>query len=49
MLVKEVENLRFLAGEQGVVQIVDHAVCYKFLRLDFVMELGVGLFYGERI
>ena len=42
--VKEVENLRFLTGEQGVVQIIDHAVCYKFLKLNFIMELGVGSF-----
>ena len=46
LLVKEVENLRFLSGEQGVVQIIDHAVCYKFLKLNILMELGVGSFFG---
>ena len=45
LLVKEVENLRFLTGEQGVVQIIDFAVSFQFLRLNFIMELGVGSFF----
>ena len=46
LLEKEVENLRFLKGDQGVVQIMDHAVNYEFLKLGIVMELGVASFYG---
>ena len=51
LLVEEVENLRFLKGEQGVIQIKDHAVDNVFLRLSILMELGVGSgsrsFFGE--
>ena len=51
LLVEEVENLRFLKGEQGVVQIKDHAVDNVFLKLNILMELGVGSgsrsFFGE--
>ena len=46
LLVKEVENLCFLKGEQGVVQIIDHAVDDEFLKLGILMELGVGSFFG---
>ena len=46
LLVKEVENLRFLKDDQGVVQIIDHAVNDKFLKLAILMELGVASFYG---
>ena len=42
LLVEEVENLRFLQGEEGVVQIKDHAVDNVFLKLNILMELGVG-------
>ena len=47
LLVEEVENLRFLKGEQGVVQIKDHAVNNEFLKLNILMELGVGSFRGR--
>ena len=47
MLVEEVENLRFLKGEEGVVQIKDHAVDNVFLKLNILMELGVGSFRGR--
>ena len=46
LLVKEVENLRFLKGNQGVVQIIDYAVDYEFLKLYILMELGVAFFCG---
>ena len=46
LLVKEVENLRFLKGDQGVVQIIDYAVDYEFLQLNILMELGVASFSG---
>ena len=47
LLVEEVENLRFLKGEEGVVQIKDHAVDNVFLKLNILMELGVGSFRGR--
>ena len=48
LLEKEVENLRFLKGDQGVVQIIDHAVNNEFLKLGILMELGVGSIFRRR-
>ena len=39
-LVKEVENMRLLSGEAGIVQLKDHAIDRKSLHLIILMELG---------
>ena len=48
LFVGEVENMRFLMGEQGVVQIKDYAVNNEFLKLNILMELGVASIFRKR-